>query len=68
MTGAAWTDGDIDGPGGVPDGLVGADDYTAVLTNWGTNYAPELPGEVVPEPATLALLLIGSLTLLRHRK
>ena len=67
MTGAAWTDGDIDGPGGVPDGLVGADDYTAVLTNWGTSYAPEPPGEAVPEPATLALLIIGGLSLIRRR-
>ena len=67
MTGAAWADGDTDGPGGVPDGLVGADDYAAVLTNWGTNYAPEPPGEAVPEPATLALLIIGGLSLIRRR-
>ena len=64
MTGASWTDGDVAGPGGgAPDGLVGADDWTAVVSNWATSYVPE----PVPEPATLGLLVLGVLALIRRR-
>ena len=71
--GVTWEMGDIapynDGIS-TGDDFIGADDYVAVLTNWGTSYPPE-PGEAVPEPATLAVLLIGgglSLWARRHRK
>ena len=49
------------------DLFVGADDYVAVLTYWGTTYPPE-PGEAVPEPAALAVLLIGGLTLICRKR
>ena len=58
-----WENGDIApyGDGTNPgDDFVGADDYVEVLTYWGTTYPPE-PGEAVPEPATLGVLLLGGL-------
>ena len=42
------------------DDFVGSDDYVEVLTYWGTS--------ALPEPATLALLLIGGLAGLRRRR
>ncbi len=41
------------------DGFVGIEDLNAVLGNWNTG-APPTVGVVIPEPASLALLAIGS--------
>ena len=46
--------GDLSG-----DGTVSGPDYTEVITYWGTGTPP--PPEGIPEPAALALLLIGGL-------
>jgi hypothetical protein len=46
------------------DGLVSADDYASVQSNFGTTYG----GATVPEPATLSLLVIGGLAMLRRRR
>ena len=46
------------------DHFIGSDDYVEVLTFWGASY----PTEPIPEPATLGLLLLGGLVLLRRRK
>ncbi len=48
------------------DGFVGGDDYTIILTGWGTGVPPE--PSTIPDPATLGLLLLGGLALLRRRK
>ena len=61
--GVTWDMGDV-APYPEGDDFVGADDYVEVLTYWGTNYF----GEPVPEPATLSLLLLGGLALVRRRR
>ncbi len=38
-----------------------------VLQNWGSTSAPDFAGSAVPEPATLALLSLGGLAMLRRR-
>ena len=38
-----------------------------VLQNWGSTTAPDFQGSTVPEPATLALLSLGGLAMLRRR-
>ncbi len=48
------------------NGVVDALDYTEVLSYW--NLPPEPPAEPTPEPATLALLALAGLTLLRRRR
>ena len=49
------------------DGLVSADDYASVQTNFGATSG--LGGETpVPEPGTLSLLTIGGLAMLRRKK
>ena len=60
MTGASHADGDLNG-----DGTVSGPDYTEIVTSWGNGSPPE-PGPI-PEPATLSLLLLGCLTLIRRR-
>ena len=63
-TGATREQGDLSG-----DGTVSGSDYTEVITYWGTGTPPppEPPSDI-PEPATLGLLLIGGLALLRRRR
>ena len=58
MTGATREDGDLSG-----DGTVSGSDYTEVITYWGTGTPPLEPG-TIPEPATLAILLLGGLAAL----
>ncbi|KKL04419.1 hypothetical protein LCGC14_2616250 [marine sediment metagenome] len=55
-----WTDGDLDS-----SGLVDDDDLSLLLANWGAGPAPA--PEAIPEPATLSLLAIGGLALLRRK-
>ncbi len=55
MSGATREDGDLNG-----DGTVTGADYTEVITYWGTGTPPAEP-RTIPEPATLALLLVGAL-------
>ena len=55
-----WADGDFD-----EDGDVDGGDLAQIGLNWApAGYTP--PG--VPEPATMSLLALGSLALIRRRK
>ena len=58
LTGATRQQGDLTG-----DAFVGADDYVQVLTFWGSGSPPE----AIPEPATMGLLMLGGLAVLRRR-
>ena len=58
---ATRSQGDLSG-----DGTVSGPDYTEVITYWGTGTPPEPPSSI-PEPATLGLLLLGGLVMLRRR-
>ena len=58
-TGGTWQTGDFDG-----DGSVSQDDLAILLANW-TGSPPA--GATIPEPATLALLALGGLAVLRRR-
>ena len=55
--------GDLNG-----DFFVGGDDYSEVLSHWGTGIPPQSVVAGTPEPATLGLLLMGGLALLRRRR
>ena len=57
--------GDISGPGGVPDGYVGLDDLQPVFDHWNEG-VPPTPSSI-PEPASLVLLSLGGLALMRRR-
>jgi len=56
-----WTDGDVYGY----DGMVFDGDVDAIGLNYGAGVPP---GEPLPEPATLALVGLGALALLRRRR
>ena len=63
QSGVTRGQGDLTG-----DGFIGGDDYTEVLTYWGTGTPPEPLATSVPEPATLALMLVSGLSLLRRNR
>ena len=54
--------GDING-----DGFVGVDDLNIVLVNWNAGTPPPSSDGTIPEPATLSLLGLGGLAMLRRR-
>ena len=58
-TPGAWATGDFNG-----DGSVDATDYA----DWFNNYGAGTSGGPVPEPATMTLLVLGGLAMLRRRK
>ena len=58
-TPTAWAAGDFNG-----DGSVDATDYAL----WFNNYGAGTSGGPVPEPATMTLLVLGGLAMLRRRK
>ena len=62
LTGATFSQGDVDG-----SGTIGAGDYNMIMTWWGYGVPPEPPSDV-PEPATLGLVLLGSLVSLYRRR
>ena len=60
-SGATYEQGDLNG-----DGTVSGLDYSEVITNWGSASLSPEPA-AIPEPATLAVLLLGGLALLRRK-
>ncbi len=60
-TGAVGIPGDANG-----DGLVSADDYASVQSHFGDTAG--VGGVPVPEPATMGLLVIGGLAMLKRRR
>jgi PEP-CTERM motif len=61
------TPGDLLGGDGSGDGFVGVDDLNIVLVNW-NNGTPPAGGAAIPEPASLALLGLGGVAMLRRRR
>lgn len=57
--------GDISGAGGTPDGYVGLDDLDVLLNHWNEGTPP--PTNAIPEPASLMLLSMGALALMRRQ-
>ncbi|MCA9152987.1 MAG: PEP-CTERM sorting domain-containing protein, partial [Planctomycetales bacterium] len=64
-TGAAatWAEGDWDG-----DGLFTSSDFVAAFSNGGYEQDPIAAVAAVPEPASVVLMLLGGLGLLRARR
>ena len=68
-SGMGWDDGDFDG-----DGDVDINDLSALASNWGygteggMSLGDALGSAGIPEPATLALLGLGAMALLRRRR
>jgi hypothetical protein len=61
MTDAGWSDGDFN-----LNGTVDWDDLQLLMANFGTRSIGGAPA--IPEPATLGLLAIGALAILRRRR
>jgi autotransporter-associated beta strand protein len=65
-TGATWEMGNFVGVD--DDGTVDWDDLQVLMANFGTRSVGGAPAINTPEPATLGLLAIGALALLRRRR
>jgi len=52
---------------GIGDGFVGISDLNIVLGNWNAGTPPALDTSTIPEPATLGLVALGGLVLIRRR-
>ena len=71
LTGMTWTEADFNG-----DGAVDVGDLGVLGSHYGESWQPTFPpvggaavgGMVVPEPATLGLLALGAMALIRRRK
>ncbi len=50
------------------DGFVGIDDLNLVLANWNAGSPPALPGNAVPEPASLFVCLAATSVLVTRRR
>jgi hypothetical protein len=61
LTGQAWGNGDFNA-----DSIVNDDDLALLLTNWKQGTPPA--GNLVPEPATLSLIGLGAMALIRRRR
>jgi PEP-CTERM motif-containing protein len=61
------TPGDLAAGDPSGDGFVGVDDLNIVLVNW-NNGTPPPAGAAIPEPASLALLGLGGVAMLRRRR
>ena len=58
-----WAYGDFNDTDYIDD-----DDLALLLAYWTTPAAPGIPGEQIPEPATIMMCLIGAVGLLRNRR
>jgi PEP-CTERM motif len=61
------TPGDLAAGDPTGDGFVGVDDLNVVLVNW-NNGTPPAAGAAIPEPASLALIGLGGMAMLRRRR
>ena len=59
-----WSQGDFDGL----DGKVNTLDFNVLAGNFGTVTPGASLGSVVPEPASISLLVLGASALLRRRR
>ncbi|MEM9753557.1 MAG: PEP-CTERM sorting domain-containing protein [Planctomycetota bacterium] len=67
LTNWGGTRGFEDGVTTFSTGTVDQEELDIVLTQWGSSTAPSFEGFSVPEPATLALVGLGGLAMLRRR-
>jgi hypothetical protein len=67
--GGAWNGLTFEDPDFDNDGIVDLADFVLMRANWGAGAgaSPEI-GDVTPEPATMSLLAIGGLAVLRRRR
>lgn len=63
MGGMTWNDADFNGDGNVDGG-----DLALMGGNWMWVLSPPPPGDALPEPATLALLSLGAVAMIRRKR